>query len=72
MEHSQSGATLMSDSQTAELMRVLVKAAMPLEVIRMSGWVQFFTPELRNAVDEAIMGIRNTLASLPQSGNTIP
>lgn len=54
----------MNDTQTAELMRVLVKAAMPLEVIRMSGWVKFFTPEMQAAVDEAITGIRHTIASL--------
>lgn len=43
----------------AQRLRVAaVKAALPLEVLRMSGWQKKFTPEVQQAIDEGIAAVR--------------
>lgn len=41
-----------------EQRHAIAKAAIPLEVIRLSGWSELFTDELRQTVDEAIEAVR--------------
>jgi hypothetical protein len=47
--------------RVAGMKRVMVKAAIPLEVIQASGWTKNFTPELTQAIDEALAEIREAL-----------
>lgn len=39
-----------------------VKSVMPLEVIRISGWKDKFTPEVQRAIDEGIAAVRDALS----------
>lgn len=53
---------LAADDPVIQKMRIaLVKAVMPLEVIRMSGWDRSFTEELRKAVTEGVIAVREAL-----------
>lgn len=54
---------ILPDPELLRLKRLLVKVVMPLEVIRMSGWDRNFTQELRDAVEEAVVEIREALKS---------